>query len=150
MARAKENCRGTTPGGNGANKSAASKPASNAALGSQGIKKAFRFRAGSGALRDIRNYQASPAQSTRKLPSRHQVCQIAQQFSKSRSLPPPVAVHDDEELSEMLAGVALDRSPHQQTAPLGRKAVKVRQTLWINKQSCSTARKLHMDSSCFE
>ena len=79
MARTKQTARKST-GGKAPRKAYATKAARKAAPASGGVKKPYRYRPGTVALREIRRYQKSNDLLLRKLPFQRLVREIAQDF----------------------------------------------------------------------
>jgi len=81
MARTKQTARKST-GGPAPRKQLATKAARKTAPGSDGVKKPYRYRPGTVALREIRRYQKSTDLLVRKLPFARLVREIAQDFKQ--------------------------------------------------------------------
>ena len=79
MARTKQTARKST-GGKVPRKQVASKAARKTAPASASVKKPHRYRPGTVALREIRNYQKSTELLIRKLPFQRLVREVAQDF----------------------------------------------------------------------
>jgi histone H3 len=79
MARTKQTARKST-GGKAPRKQLATKAARKSAPTSGGVKKPYRYRPGTVALREIRRYQKSTDLLLRKLPFQRLVREIAQDF----------------------------------------------------------------------
>ena len=79
MARTKQTARKST-GGKAPRKAQATKAARKAAPATGGVKKPYRFRPGTVALREIRKYQGSVGLLVRKAPFQKLVREVAQDF----------------------------------------------------------------------
>ena len=79
MARTKQTARKST-GGNAPRKTLAAMAARKSAPATGGVKKPYRFRPGTVALREIRKYQKSTDLLIRKLPFQRLVREIANDF----------------------------------------------------------------------
>ena len=80
MARTKQTARKNTAAGKAPRKQVSSKAARKTAPAISGVKKPHRYRPGTVALREIRNYQQSTELLIRKLPFQRLVREIASDF----------------------------------------------------------------------
>ena len=79
MARTKQTARKST-GGKAPRKTLATKAALKSAPATGGVKKPYRYKPGTIALREIRRYQKSTETLIRKLPFQRLVREVAQDF----------------------------------------------------------------------
>ena len=82
MARTKQTARKST-GGKAPRKQLAQKAARKSAPSTGGVKRSYRFRPGTVALREIRKYQKSTELLIRKLPFQRLVREVAQDFKST-------------------------------------------------------------------
>lgn len=82
MARTKQTARRST-GGKAPRKALAQKAARKSGPGTGGVKKPFRFRPGTVALREIRKYQKSTDLLIKRLPFQRLVQEVIQDFNSS-------------------------------------------------------------------